>query len=203
MSWNGQIMTLKKAVLSLLIFVIGFSSCTTDKNESVPISDEPLVEPFREHYQELMEEAKLWRKDAYLESAEFNFEANDMTIYAAFQSPSDDYESLLVVYDPKTNIISKEVFTQESPILFHVPIEESDWKLDSVEAINSFLSFEDIQKIWEPSSQQCNYLKLRHFYVNEQWVLAWVLTIADCLSLGKYYFFYLDPISGERLELKY
>jgi len=63
--------------------------------------------------------------------------------------------------------------------------------------------YEDIQELWQKFPERCNGLKLRHFYVDNQYVLAWCLTISDCLTLKEVYYFYLDPITGERLNLDY
>jgi hypothetical protein len=152
-------------------------------------------------YDLLAKEAEEWRSDAYLEWASIDFGDSDQIVSASFQSPSEEFESVLLVYDPKTQEIREEIIPHEVSINYHVPIEESDWELDSDEAIEAFFSYEDIQKAWRQTPEFCNALKLRHFYVDEQWVLAWVLTVSDCSSYAEY--FYLDPITGDRLELDY
>jgi len=192
----------KLSAISLFFLVWSIQSC------SQPPTRMPnaRVESLRDNYLVLLNESQNWRKDAYLESVSFDLEDDGGTINAHFQSPSDDDESLRVVYDPTTSEITTEVFVQNAPILMHVPIKEADWKLDSVDVMRTFLSFDDVAKLWiERPNQRCNALELRHFYVADQWVLAWVLTIADCNinSLGRVGYFYLDPLSGKRLDLKY
>lgn len=194
-------MTHRRTIFSLLIVVAGLIGCTTATETNITVSDEPMVEPLRDHYDLLMKEAQLWRKDAYLDWVSFSFEAGDKEILAAFQSPSTDDESFSITYSPLSDSISKETYQHEYPIQTHVPIEESDWKIDSTDAMNYFLSYDDIQNSWRMSPQWCNDLQLRHFFVDEKWVLAWVLSIFDCRSSIEY--FYLDPISGERLDLVY
>jgi hypothetical protein len=194
-------MTLRKAIFGIVIFIIGFSSCNPDKNGAVPNKDDFLVEPLREHYDVLIEEARLWRNDAFLESIWFEFEARGKLVRAHFQAPTEDYESFGITLDPMNDTISTEIFNYKTPIDDKNPINETDWKFDSDEAMNFFFSYDEIVGIWEPSSQRCNDLKLRHFFVNEQWVLAWILTISDCSSYVEY--FYLDPITGEQLDLEY
>jgi hypothetical protein len=87
--------------------------------------------------------------------------------------------------------------------MFRNPIGEEDWKIDSVETMELFLAEEDIRELWLRYADRCSDLGLRHFWVDNQFVLAWVLTIFDCFESNYTKYFYLDPVSGERLELSY
>lgn len=188
----------KRPIFLFVFFILCLvSSCAKGPEEIGDIR----VESLREHFTLLTSESRQWKDDSYLNSVTFDFAARDGKVLAYFQSPSDDYESLQLIFDPKTNSISKKVFNQEVPILFHNQIAESDWHIDSVDAIEHFLSFDDVRLLWTEMPQRCNNLKLRHFFVDEKWTLAWVLTISDCQTRTEY--FYLDPNSGERLNLKY
>lgn len=190
-------MSKKQVISTLLSLVIGLSSCVQREKEAITIN----VGSLKEHYTLLVRESNLWKGDSYLSSVKIDFEERGGKIFASFQSPSTANESLQLVFNPETNNITKEIFEHKVPILFHVPIFQSDWNLDSVDAMRSFLSYDDVQDLWLESPGHCNDLGLRHFFVNDQWKLAWILTVSDCQTYTEY--FYVDPKSGERLELVY
>jgi len=184
----------------LFIFVAILCSCSSRSQEPVSIE----IPSARENYGALLDIAKVWRNDAYLSWYSLSHREYGWKLSATFQSPSEDFESLLVNVDPKSNIAQKTIVQHDIPIKHQLKILQADWRIDSVEAMEIFLSFDDVARIWSSLSpySNCSDLKLRYFYVDDQWILAWVLTIYECKSMESNYF-YINPDSGERLEHQY
>lgn len=189
-------MYLRISILLNILIILYIISCI---NKSANISID--VDPLRENYPYLLEEAKKWQDDAYLEKVSFEFDNQSRVIIAQFKSPTTTYESLEVIFSPFDGEILTNTINHEIPIQVHNQILEKDWKIDSTDAIEKFMSFNDIRNDWLNSEPRCNSLALRYFFVDQDWVLAWVLVISDCTSTVRYY--YLDPLTGSRINLDY
>jgi hypothetical protein len=189
-----------KIVLSLaLIVMLGTNACTS----VTPTVEQINVISLREHYPLLLAEAQQWKKDAYLADVGIDSKGRGGGISALFGSMSDKDESLYVAVSVDSNHLTSELLKGEVPLIYQTPILEEDWKIDSAEAMALFLTEEDIRELWLEFPERCSELSLRYFWANNQFVLAWILTISDCLGLKHTYYFFLDPITGERLELSY
>jgi hypothetical protein len=186
-----------KHILIALLYVVILSSCN-HRSESVSGG----FASARQHYGILLETAKAWKDDAYLSWYSFDSLEWGGRINAHFQSLSDDYHILSVTFDPKTDVMQQKIIKRDTPIKYHLPISETDWEIDSVEAAEILLAFDDVRDAWGRVPAHGQSLKLRHFYVEKQWVLAWILTLSDDAPLSSHHF-YVDSLSGERIELKY
>jgi hypothetical protein len=179
--------------------MLGTNACTSP----TPTVEQVSVSSLREHYPLLLAEAHQWKKDAYLAEVDIDSQGRGGAISAIFGSVSDKDESLYVTVAVDSDRVTSELSKGEVPLIYQTPILEEDWKIDSVGTMELFLAEEDIRELWLEFPERCSDLSLRHFWVNNQFVLAWVLTISDCLELKHTYYFYLDPITGERLSLSY
>ena len=116
-------------IISIILVMVGCSPAESRISVQIP--------SFREHYPTLLKEAQNWQPDAYLDEARiFLFpEFSDFYfISAVFFSPSEDLESLAVdLY--QNGAVTSEAFMQEYPVYQHKPIIETDWKIDSQEAM--------------------------------------------------------------------
>ena len=132
----------KYVVIPILsIFVLAIIACSPTEQDIRA----PEVISLREYSEFLADESRLWKSDAYLHSVKIDFEENGGRIFAEFRALASNDETLLLVFDPGTKTITKEIFKHDVPIPSHIPILESDWKLDSIDAMKSFLSFDDIR----------------------------------------------------------
>lgn len=134
---------------------------------------------------------------------DIDFQTDGGTIVALFGSMSDTDNNLLVTMAALSDGVTSELSEGALPLVYGIPILEEDWKIDSVEAMKMFLAQEHIQELWLKFPERCSDLSLRRFWVDNRFVLAWVLTISDCLEVNYTYYFYLDPITGEMLDLSY
>lgn len=180
-------------IFLIVIIVVGCTSTTPEVATTVTIPS------FRESYPMLVEEAQKWKPDAYLDSARiFLFPAtfDAVVITASFYSPSENLESLGVDLYQDKKIIT-EVFTHGYPILHHKPITENDWKIDSQEALENFLSADSHQ----PSNLQnynCSNMILERVLPAIDQRVIWSLTIWDCSETAQHS--YLDANSGEKID---
>jgi hypothetical protein len=155
------------------------------------------VQSLEKHYDLLLNEARSWKEDAYLANITLEFEAAGGRMHAGFQSPSDDFHSLLIFYDPHSGKLTAQRIVHEIAIPRHLSIAEPDWQIDSVDAMALFLDVPEIRKAWDQSSVRCNDLQLNYFNFAGSWRLAWALTITSCGPPVEYYF--LDAKSGQRI----
>jgi hypothetical protein len=181
----------------VLFFVIILAGCSGER----PEPDSTVFVSARKVQGILFEAAKSWKDDAYLSKLSIDSWHAGGRVYADFQSLSDDYNVCLITLTPQTGEMKQEILKRETPIVYHLPILDSDWEIDSTEAVKILLTFDDIKDSWRLMPAKHHSLTLWHFYVENEWVLAWILTMLDFKD-GSYHF-YLDPLSGERLELKY
>lgn len=174
-----------------IIFLSVLVGCKT-------LKERPMIEIIsaREYYPLLLEEALKWQEDAYLDQIDLYFDPRDIPIRAHFLSLSCEFESLGVnVLQDGT--ISTEIFEHEVHIYHHPPILESDWEIDSEEALNLILKKTNHAPI--DFSKVTNYLKLQRYLATQSQPVVWHLALIYDLG-GKAEHYYLDPIKGEMVE---
>lgn len=187
----------KRRVLIALMFgmLFTFFGCQGKPSKSLNLK----IPSLKENYSVLINKGKEWDEDAYLVLVSMPFGANDMQIFAFFDSPTKQYESLMLVMSSdksfKIKTFEKKASTQDEK-----PILESDWKIDSVDALEKFVSSnEDAIQFLLSHPNHCSDLQLERFSPTQDQPVVWSLSLFDCHSETKY--FYMDPKTGEMLLL--
>jgi hypothetical protein len=151
----------------------------------------------RKYYPQLLELALSWQDDAYLDCIWLYINMDDSEFMAEFFSPSKEYESLSV-YLMRDGSFSKQIFIHEIRIYQHAPISESDWQIDSQDALNLILEKSNHDFI--DFDHVTNYLKLeRNYGVDDQPVVWHLALVYDLGEKSEHY--YLDAVDGELLQL--
>ena len=181
-------------VFSSLVVAVTLAGCRS----RLPVE----VSSLRENLPELEGTALAWRADAYLESAEITLRNGNPTswsIWAHFNSPSTQYESLVVrmLPDGSTEI---EVIPHTVPVPQIEAIRPDDWTLDSEDALRAALDEGGLAFLQEHGSFQCGDLELERLRSDPSHPLVWRLSLSECLPGGEYLPEVLvDPNTGEIL----
>ena len=173
-----------------------------DIEDSSPAHNIISIISLKEKLPLLEDGAKSWQKDAYLRwvriPIRLEYPDNSRIMTAAFNSPSSEFESLLVYFDTDGSI-THEIEKHQIPVYQEIPITRDDWKIDSQEALDLMLDEEGLEFLRSKGENQCNYLVLeRHGHQLEEHVV-WNLTLSKCFDECPHHLF-LDPITGEILE---
>jgi hypothetical protein len=158
------------------------------------------VSSLRKNLPELERPALVWRADAYLESAEISLRNGNPTswsIRAHFDSPSTQYESLVVriLVDGSLEV---EVIPHSVPVPQLEAITLEDWTLDSEDALESALDERGRTFLREHASFHCGDLELERLRSDPSHPLVWRLSLRECLPGGESLAEILvDPNTGE------
>jgi hypothetical protein len=150
----------------------------------------------REYFPLLLDQAQLWEDDVYLDYLRIDLSPSPFLMVAHFQSSLKPYESLGVnlLLD---GTITTEKYSYDIPLHGHEPISESDWLIDSQDALNMILEEINYSDI-DFSQEHGNCLRLERFLATISQPVIWHLVYDFGPSYEHYY---LDPITGELLEL--
>jgi hypothetical protein len=183
----------KTYISFIILIVLAIVGCTPASNTTVKIPS------FREHYPILLEEAQKWKPDAYLDEARiflFPKFSDSYLISAVFFSPSEDLESLAVdLY--QNGAITSEAFIQEYPVYQHKPITETDWKIDSQDAMEYMLDKSGV-RFPNPDNNDCSFIILKRVLPVQDQLVIWSLSLWDCSDAVQH--IYLNANSGEMLD---
>lgn len=140
------------------------------------------VESLHQRVPELMQAAKAWRPDAYLETASVRIVGEQTPSYllsSHFISPSEDFDSLAVriLADGSASV---DPLTQTIAIEHVDPIIESDWTLDSPAAFEIALDDEGRQFLEELESTSCSLLILERASQSPGAPVVWRLLLLKC-----------------------
>jgi hypothetical protein len=178
-------------IVSLILISIGCTPAESDVSVKIP--------SFRKYYPILLKEAQKWQSNAYLDEARiflFPKFSDSYLISAIFFSPSKDLESLAVdIYQNGT--VTSESFIQEFPVYQHQPITETDWKIDSQEAMEIMLTKAGLRFL-NPEKNDCSFIILKRVLPIQEQPVIWSLSLWDCSGAAQY--LYMDANSGEILD---
>lgn len=164
--------------------------------KSAETSDIHSIISAKEYYPQLLEKAQAWQADAYLDYLIIKLTPSSSVIGGFFLSPTNPNEKLGVdVFQDGT--ISTEVYFLSITLRGHEPIQESDWLIDSQAALNIILEKQPTIRI-DFSRLTTSCLKLERFLAARNQPVVWHLVYDDDPTTMHYY---LDPITGELLEL--
>lgn len=172
-----------KARLGTLVALILIAACT--RSRGLPVE----VESLKQHLPAIVEAAKSWRSDAYLESASVRLIDESYTsylIWADFASPSEESESVAVKLLTDGSI-DVETFDQVIPGARIEPITDDDWELDSQEAVSIALDDDGRRFLEEQAGEQCSLAILERMNSAAGAPVVWRLVLSECAN----------PLSGQ------
>jgi hypothetical protein len=182
----------------VLIFILSACSTSGEKSESAFVT----VPSLKAYLPFLDEEAKNWAEDAYLIEAQLSLTATGYSqklpyIDVEYVAPSKPALSIGIWVMPDGSF-EKNYFAHGRPLSVDLPIAESDWLLDSVDAF---------EIMFDPQSRanfdaypdrflNCSHMSLtRHYAIQDK--VVWVLLPSTCNMHSTYKF--IDATSGEIL----
>lgn len=161
------------------------------------------VSSLRDNFPEMEQEANPWRSDAYFESADLplhNGKPSPWAVWAHFNSPSTQYESLVVriLVDGSLEV---EVIPHSVPVPQVEAITLEDRTLDSKDALERALDERGERFLQEHASFQCGDLELERLSSDPSHPLVWRLSLRECLPGGEILpDILVDPKTGEVLD---
>ncbi len=199
----GIIKAIRQFISLLLISFILISCGQTSQNVHVrTLSAE-------EYYPIALKIGQEWKSDAYLESIDSDFITEEeiekqLEIYFSFESPTNDFQSLLIKFTEDLNEPKIQVVEHSNPISVRNPIELKDWPVNNIKALqvaqdnggNEFLSKYD--------SETANlFIRLEERRPIMPGVLPrWRVSYAN-FDAGKGVDISIDPLTGEVIETKW
>jgi len=191
----------KKQILIIIIVILSLvSSCNGEATHTPSIGSIEII-PLGETLPIFEKEAEIWKSDAYLIWVDIDirpdYPEKSIVSTAAFNSPSSEYESLLI-YLMADDTVKQEIVEHEIPVYQQEPITHNDWEIDSQEALDLMLDQDGLDFIWN-SDWQCSFLILERVLHNPDQPVVWRLTLMECLGDFVRHIL-LDPITGEILE---
>ena len=158
----------------------------------------PVVS-LREELPRLEEAARLWNSAAYLADAELPIpggEHGPWLVSASFNSPTEQYQSLLV-FLREDGTIDTEIIPHTVPVVQVEPIEANDWEVDSQEALDIALDEEGMQFLEEHPGAGCSSLALVRIGLEPDSPVVWRLVLSDCLDSWVGQTTEIDATTGE------
>jgi hypothetical protein len=190
--------TLRIGTLVCLGFlVLGCGASTTPSEVMVSTLS------IRSLYPEALEVAKDWKEDAYLVEAQVSFGESSVDeyqyAYFSFRSPSTDIIGLAVWYDPATSSFRDE-WLSIAKAKRKLPISDSDWPVDSTEALKIVQSNGGKEFLTGRSENDLYlYLRLEKRQNNGQPLTVWFAAYYD-ETAGEELFVVIDALSGKVVE---
>lgn len=152
-----------------------------------------------------LEQAQQWKPDVYLDSIDVQVVPSldtsvSIMIAFGFESPSEEYHSLLVFYRESSGEFENRVVEHTSPIEIRTPIEPDDWLIDSLEALsisqvqggNEYLVSHDLN-----NTRMALYLQRQP----RDAPLRWRASYSD-LDGNEYIRIRMDPKTGKVMEIE-
>jgi len=144
-------------------------------------------------------EAQLWQEDAYLVGLTFELaEESSRRILADYQSPSASSEVLSLWIESDGNISTHVYQLDIRPGKWRA-IRDSDWQIDSEDALRIFAEKEGLSFCLMSSGQHENRLQLERLPLKDTQPVVWMLFLPDCVETQQNWY-YLDAQTGEPLQ---
>jgi len=185
-------------ILPGLVILIGLYGC--GNRDRPPVKVESLLE----NLPVLEQTAATWRSDAYLLDADVplhNGNSRPWLISAAFQSPSEDSESLLIMLQEDGSLTAQRI-PHTVPVVQSDPITREDWALDSQEALEHALDEGGRTFLEDHSERQCSFLRLTRDPTVPTEPVIWRLALNDCEVRGFFEETIINPITGAVIRRK-
>ena len=196
-------MLLRKKVT--MFFVIGILLLTACAPKKISEEDRSriFVVSLQENWQKLEAKALDWRSDAYLVEIIIPIDVDapppgEFLIQAYYNSASDNKEFLAVMLDQNGELRSG-VSALPQPTN-EQPIARSDWQIDSVEALKSLLTEEDIRFLLLNPVHNCSTLDLKRNPRVGMDIVVWRILISDCVGSDYRHDENMNAISGEKIK---
>jgi hypothetical protein len=185
------------STLIALLVLAGLSSC---RAEEAPVS----VVSLRENLSDLEDAARPWSPDAYLANAELPIHYGSpgpWLVSAGFNSTTEQFQSLLV-FLREDGTVDTEIIPHTVPVVQVVPIEASDWEVDSQEALDIALDEEGMRFLEKHPGAGCSSLTLVRIGLESGSPVVWRLVLSDCLDPWVGQTTEIDAITGEVISRK-
>ena len=187
-----------RQVLFCLLLAVSISAC--NGGEELPVS----VASLRNELPKLEQAAMQWRPDAYLVDANvqlLNEQSSRSAVTGYFQSPSTEFEGILIYLEQDGSIVS-ELVPFEAQVPQAVPITDADWQLDTVEALERGMTAEDRQYLEENSNTKCSFMILERDVPDAPERVVWRVELAECLLGPSFQSIVIDANSGDVVRRK-
>jgi hypothetical protein len=147
----------------------------------------------------LQEEAQLWQEDAYLVGITYELsETSPSRMLIEYQSFSSSSEVLSLWMGPDGDISEHIYHLDVRPGKWRA-IQDSDWQIDSEEALRLFATKEGVSYCLMASGQHENRLQLERLALKEAQPVVWKLFLPDCGETQQRWYS-LDAQTGEWLQ---
>ena len=185
-------------VLFCLLLAVGLNAC--NGKQELPVS----VASLSNELLKLERAAMQWRPDAYLVDANvqlLNERSSRSTVTGYFQSPSTEFEGILI-YLEQDGSIAAELVPHEVQVQQAMRITDADWQLDTVEALEIGLTAEGRQYLEENSDTKCGFMILERDVPDAPERVVWRVELAECLLGPSFQSIVIDANSGEVVRRK-
>lgn len=176
-----------------LVLTVSLGACSG--GEKLPVS----VASLRDEFPKLEEAARQWRPDAYLVDANVELlseRSSRSAVTGYFQSPSTEYEGILIYLEQDGSIVS-ELVPHEIQVRQSVPITNKDWQLDAVEALERGLTVEGRQFLEANAESQCSFMIMERDTPDSPERVVWRVELGGCLLDPSFQRIVIDANSGE------
>ncbi|OGO18182.1 MAG: hypothetical protein A2Z14_18980 [Chloroflexi bacterium RBG_16_48_8] len=118
-------MKIRLITVTIVVILVGFVAACTNGEEETTSTETISIISLKENLPTLEQQGKSWRRDSYLACADvsvwFEQPENAVLITAAFNSPSSEFESLLVNLKADGSLSVKPI-RHEIPVIYQEPI---------------------------------------------------------------------------------
>jgi len=193
-------------ITGIILGLSGFGLINTSLDQGIRTPDpetRPSVSSLRGELPLHEEEAKKWAKDAYLYSADVSMVDNTWwIIFSIYEAKSEPYD-FIFIYTENDGSITTDINTSNTPLRHTEPIIESDWTIDSQDAIDVFLQDEEIHKCIMSNRDTQDVSIFNSIELSLERVIwikdspaAWILSLSDNCNVEHRYIV-LDAKTGE------
>jgi len=190
-----MIRTTRHAIIGLA-FAFGLSACRSGADLPVRVASLPESLP------NLERAAIQWRPDAYMVDANIQLLSDQpfrSSMNGYFQSPSTDFEGILV-YLEQDGSITTELVPHENEVRQVAPITNEDWQLDAAEALDRALNTDSRAYLENNADSQCSFMILERDVPDSPERVIWRVQLGGCLLDPPFQRIVIDANTGEILE---
>lgn len=188
-----------------MLFVIGTMVITACSPSRISEEDRSriFVASLQANWDKLETKALDWHSDAYLTEVIISIEVDssppgESLISASYLSPSDNSEMLVVLLDQNGELHSG--FSPLPQPMNAQPIVNSDLQIDSVEALKSLLTDEDVRFLLSDTENNCSTLDLHRNPRLTTDAAVWEILVHGCVGSDYMHDENMNPISGEKIK---
>src|SRR3990172_33694 len=181
---------------TMLVGLILLSACSTSHSTR---STSASIISLKENLPTLQDRARDWNSDAYLTDVDIPIQTKTARLWlisASFQSPSEEYESLLVTLELDGRVTVSRV-EHKNPVNHEQRIDDGDLRIDSVEALDMMLDSNELRFL-QTHDPQCSSLDLKRDLARQDYhPVVWIVSLWDCSVQSDENYTFLDALTGE------